>query len=175
MTNISASESLFVLMYQDRYQVAKFSSADRAFVENSTMASLVSVFDICIVEGLGEPEKIEEAIMVSHFGALCYVYGNYNNVGDSSIRMRYGFEWMIRTQSGRVVPWADFKVKQVSPKGDAFEFLKSSYAVSKSNVYVDETKISFRFSFIRTTDIPSGLALPPPLSLRLNFIFVDYC
>lgn len=53
LTNISASKSTLVRLYQSRYQVPTWYAVDRTFVENSSVAWLISFLELWLVEGLG--------------------------------------------------------------------------------------------------------------------------
>lgn len=167
LANVSAAKSVLVRMYQNQYQVPTSFSVDRSFVENCSVAWLVSFLELWLVEGLDEMETVEDAIMKSPFEAHAYAYGAHADQAETSSRLRHRFEWMIIMQSGRVLTWNDFEVVRVSRKRGSILSLTTSHAVFKSGVRIYDSKCLFVPYFVRTSSLPTGLAIPPLFSLRL--------
>lgn len=69
MTGVSAAKSTIVRLHQDRYRVPVSYAVDRSLVENKMVAWLVSLLEMWLVDGLGEFDNVEDAIMEAHFCA----------------------------------------------------------------------------------------------------------
>lgn len=145
---------------------------DRTFVESGAVAWFFSFLELWIVEGLGDLDMVEGAVLRSQIGAHDFTYGADADTSEASTRLRHRFEWWIIRHTGRVVTWADFEVARVSRKHGSLVGFSAARTLLETGITVDETKFPLVPPFLRHANIPAGLAIPPLLSLRLYAHFI---
>lgn len=93
------------------------------------VAWFVSFQELWLVEGLGDWDMVETAVMKAHFSAHSFSYGDEADQCESSTRLRHPFKWMIINQTGRALTWDDFEVVRISRKHGSLSDLTSGRAV----------------------------------------------
>lgn len=88
-TGVSAANSTLIRMHQGQYQVPALFAVDSSFVECSHVAWLVAFLELWLVEGVGDWDLVEIAIMKAHLGAHRFIYGDDTDQIEASASMSY--------------------------------------------------------------------------------------